>query len=143
MSQINEINSAEVIQARPAPVQVPVAWEWRWFDDNPNTVTFGQWSEWKRVEPRNALCTVEDSVNEFKTYIAKGCRYELRELFTKPQANQSLKTNLIGLKISVDMSTGDHDAGNRLFGTVTDILDTNPVTLLCDDARPNFNPARL
>lgn len=62
----------------------PVAWEWRWFDANPNTVTFGQWSEWKRVEPRNRLCTVEDSLNEFRAYIANGNRYELRALFASP-----------------------------------------------------------
>lgn len=66
------------------PAMEPVGWEWRWFDANPNTVTFGQWSEWKRVEPRNRLCTVEDSLNEFRAYIANGSRYELRALFTSP-----------------------------------------------------------
>lgn len=66
------------------PVVEPVAWEWRWLDTHPNTVTFGQWSEWKRVEPCNRLCTVEDSLNEFRAYIASGYQYELRALFTSP-----------------------------------------------------------
>lgn len=66
------------------PAVEAVGWEWRWFDANPNTVTFGQWSEWKRVEPRNRLCTVDDSLNEFRAYIANGYRYELRALFTSP-----------------------------------------------------------
>lgn len=70
---------------REAAQQEPVAWEWRWFDTSPYTVTSGQWSEWKRVEPRNPLCTLEDALNEFRAYIAKGQRYELRALYTTPQ----------------------------------------------------------
>lgn len=50
-----------------------------------------------------------------------------------------LNAKLIGLQISVDVSTGDNDAGHRLFGTVTGTLDTDPLTLLCDDAKPNFS----
>lgn len=73
-------------QAQPPEVK-PVAWEWRWYDANPNTVTYGQWSEWVRVEPRNLLQTVEDAVNEFRAYIAaNGNRYELRALYTAPPA---------------------------------------------------------
>ena len=63
----------------------PVAWEWRWFDTSPYTVTSWQWSDWKRVEPRNQLCTVEDSLNELRSYIDRGQRYELRALYTAPQ----------------------------------------------------------
>ena len=63
----------------------PVAWEWRWFDTSPHTVTSWQWSDWKRVEPRNQLCTVEDSLNELRSYIDRGQRYELRALYTAPQ----------------------------------------------------------
>jgi hypothetical protein len=56
--------------------------------------------------------------------------------------NEALRAQLnakfIGLQISVDVSAGDNDAGHRLFGTVTGTLDTDPLTLLCDDAKPNF-----
>lgn len=51
-----------------------------------------------------------------------------------------LNAKFTGLQISVDVSTGDNDAGHRLFGTVTGTLDTDPLTLLCDDAKPNFQP---
>jgi len=68
----------------------PVAWEWRWFDTSPYTVTSGQWSEWKRVEPRNSLCTLDDALNEFRAYIANGLRYELRAIYTAPQPRKRL-----------------------------------------------------
>ncbi len=68
--------------------QEPVYWEWRWFDESPYTVTSGQWSEWKRVQPRSALQTLDDALNEFRAYITKGNRYELRALYTAPQQRE-------------------------------------------------------
>ncbi len=65
--------------------QEPVYWEWRWFDESPYTVTSGQWSEWKRVQPRSALQTLDDALNEFRAYITRGNRYELRALYAAPQ----------------------------------------------------------
>lgn len=47
-----------------------------------------------------------------------------------------------GMDISVDVSTGDHDAGNRYFGTVTEVVEhetgKNGFILLVQDAEPNF-----
>jgi hypothetical protein len=80
---------AAIKEALAQPKQEPVCWEWRWFDTGPYTVTSGQWSEWKRVEPRDALQTVDDAVAEFKTYIANGYKYELRALYTEaPQQRE-------------------------------------------------------
>lgn len=49
---------------------------------------------------------------------------------------------LEGMSISVDVSTGEHDAGHRYFGTVTEVMyapeDKHGVTLLVQDAEPNF-----
>lgn len=49
-----------------------------------------------------------------------------------------------GMSVSVDVSTGDDDAGNRYFGTVTviqeDLNDKHGLTLLVQDAEPNFTP---
>lgn len=49
-----------------------------------------------------------------------------------------------GMSVSIDVSTGDHDAGRRYFGTVTEVMDCNGdkhgVTLLVQDAEPNFTP---
>ncbi|EAC0471072.1 DUF551 domain-containing protein [Salmonella enterica subsp. enterica] len=48
-----------------------------------------------------------------------------------------------GMEVSIDVSTCDADAGNRYFGTVTEVseLDTakNGYTLLVQDAKPNFD----
>ena len=49
-----------------------------------------------------------------------------------------LRGMIEGMSVSVDVSTGDHDAGRRYFGTVTevmdDISDKYGVTLLVQDA---------
>ena len=80
---------AENLQAR-APVQgEPVYWEWRHLSTHPDTVDFGKWSEWKRVEARSAIHTIDDELAEFRTYIAQGHKYELRALYTTPQPAQA------------------------------------------------------
>lgn len=59
---------------------------------------------------------------------------ELRELIT-------------GMTVSVDVSTGEHDAGNRLFGEVTEVMeydggsDKHKVVLLVQEPTPNFTAA--
>ena len=58
--------------------------------------------------------------------------------------SDELRNMIEGMSVSVDVSTGDHDAGCRYFGTVTevmdDISDRYGVTLLVQDAEPNFAP---
>lgn len=61
-----------------------VGWEYRWKDTSPYTATSGQWTEWKRVEARSQLSTIDDAVQEFREYIAAGYAYELRPLYTGP-----------------------------------------------------------
>ncbi|EPY1672233.1 DUF551 domain-containing protein, partial [Salmonella enterica subsp. enterica] len=50
-----------------------------------------------------------------------------------------------GMEVSIDVSTCDADAGNRYFGTVTEVseLDSakNGYILLVQDAKPNFKTA--
>lgn len=50
---------------------------------------------------------------------------------------------IVGMEVSVDVSTCDADAGNRYFGTVTEVseLDSakNGYILLVQDAKPNFD----
>ena len=67
---------------------------------------------------------------------------------TTPQAAQqasagvTLRSMIEGMSVSVDVSTGDHDAGHRYFGTVTEVMecqgDKHGVALLVQDAEPNF-----
>ncbi len=62
----------------------PVYWEWRHLRTHPDTVDFGQWSKWQRVEARSAIHAIDDALAEFRTYIAKGYKYELRALYNHP-----------------------------------------------------------
>lgn len=47
-----------------------------------------------------------------------------------------------GMSVSVDVSTNDHDSGNRLFGVVNEVMedlyDKNGYTLLVYETEPNF-----
>jgi len=55
-----------------------------------------------------------------------------------------LRALIEGMSVSIDVSTGDHDSGNRLFGVVSEVMDDSydkcGVTLLVYDAKPNFAP---
>lgn len=48
-----------------------------------------------------------------------------------------------GMSVSVDVSTNDHDSGNRLFGVVNEVMydlyDKNSYTLLVYETEPNFD----
>lgn len=72
------------IAAQQPATGVPVYWEWRHLSTHPDTVDFGKWSEWKRVEARSAIHTIEDALAEFRAYIAQGYKYELRALYDHP-----------------------------------------------------------
>lgn len=55
-----------------------------------------------------------------------------------------LRSLIEGMSVSVDVSAGHHDEGRRYFGTVTEVMecpeDKHGVTLLVQDAEPNFTP---
>lgn len=59
-----------------------------------------------------------------------------------PVIADELRNMIEGMSVSVDVSTGGHDAGHRYFGTVTEVMDCqgdkHGVTLLVQDAEPNF-----
>ena len=46
----------------------------------------------------------------------------------------------IGRRVSMDVSTGDHDAGHRIFGVVIDTLDDDDRTLIAEETSRNFSP---
>ena len=56
--------------------------------------------------------------------------------------SDELRHFIEGMSVSVDVSTSEGDAGNRYFGTVTEVMDNrgdkHGVTLLVQDAEPNF-----
>ncbi|WP_323016389.1 hypothetical protein [Castellaniella sp.] len=57
--------------------------------------------------------------------------------------DNKMRDFITGMSVSVDVSTGDDDVGNRYFGTVTEVMDydgdKHGVTLLVQDAEPNFD----
>ncbi|EIY7444459.1 ead/Ea22-like family protein [Salmonella enterica] len=73
-------------------------------------------------------------------------REQLAALTAEPVSQTYELPELIeGMEVSIDVSTCDADAGNRYFGTVTEVseLDTakNGYILLVQDAEPNFKTA--
>lgn len=54
-----------------------------------------------------------------------------------------IRERIVGMAVSVDVSTCDEDSGHRYFGTVTEVMDASSadkfgVVLLVQDATPNF-----
>ncbi|WP_441280623.1 hypothetical protein [Tardiphaga sp. 862_B3_N1_1] len=60
-------------------------------------------------------------------------------------SREQLAALIEGMSVSVDVSTGDHDAGHRYFGTVTEVMENNGdkhgVKLLVQEPEPNFKPS--
>ena len=42
------------------------------------------------------------------------------------------------VEVSVDVSTGEHDAGNRIFATPIEVMEGNPIMILTEPGEPNF-----
>jgi hypothetical protein len=68
----------------------------------------------------------------------------LEEGLDRPAERMSdqLRAFIVGMSVSVDVSTGDHDADHRYFGVVSEVMDDerekNGVMLLVYDGTPNF-----
>lgn len=58
--------------------------------------------------------------------------------------SEEVRELITGMTVSVDVSTGEHDAGNRLFGEVTEVMeydggsDKHKVVLLVQSPEANF-----
>lgn len=58
--------------------------------------------------------------------------------------NYTLSRGLVGKEISLDVSTGEVDAGNRVFGTITEVRHhRNEFIVLADESSRNFDQKRL
>lgn len=71
-------------------------------------------------------------------------RIALASLDAEPVSQPYKLPELIeGMEVSIDVSTCDADAGNRYFGTVTEVSELytarNGYILLVQDAKPNFD----
>lgn len=50
-----------------------------------------------------------------------------------------LNSKIVGKTVSLDISTGDHDAGNRLFCTIAEVMrEGDSFTILAVDPEPNY-----
>lgn len=69
--------------------------------------------------------------------------HDLEKLNQPVSQTYELPELIEGMEVSIDVSTCDADAGNRYFGTVTEISELytakNGYILLVQDAKPNFD----
>ncbi|EHL9728924.1 DUF551 domain-containing protein [Salmonella enterica] len=98
-------------------------------------LTIKQWRE--TYGPGSNVVLPAEEVEEL-------ARIALTSLEAEPVSQTYNLPELIeGMEVSIDVSTCDADAGNRYFGTVTEVseLDTakNGYILLVQDAKPNFD----
>jgi ribosomal protein L21E len=67
---------------------------------------------------------------------------EIKQTLDTATMSDEMRSYIEGMSVSVDVSTSENDAGNRYFGTVTEVMDDQDdkhgVTLLVQDAQPNF-----
>ncbi|ECC4967850.1 DUF551 domain-containing protein [Salmonella enterica] len=85
-----------------------------------------------------------DNTSPYSENLRELARIALASLDAEPVSQTYNLPELIeGMEVSIDVSTCDADAGNRYFGTVTEVseLDTakNGYILLVQDAEPNFD----
>ncbi|WP_256863634.1 hypothetical protein [Salmonella enterica] len=82
----------------------------------------------------------KDAVN---WVLDEACRATMLQGAEPVSQTYNLPELIEGMEVSIDVSTCDADAGNRYFGTVTEVseLDTakNGYILLVQDAEPNFD----
>lgn len=89
---------------------------------------------------QSAFTSIRDGLNE-ELELA---RIALASLDAEPVSQTYNLPELIeGMEVSIDVSTCDADAGNRYFGTVTEVSELytakNGYILLIQDAKPNFD----
>lgn len=90
---------------------------------------------------------IEPDSNNTYDYVDgwNACRAALLQGAEPVSQTYKLPELIEGMEVSIDVSTCDADAGNRYFGTVTEVseLDTakNGYIILVQDAEPNFKTA--
>ncbi|ELX3085689.1 hypothetical protein QKX51_005026, partial [Salmonella enterica] len=89
---------------------------------------------------QSAFTSIRDGLEEE----LKLAEIALASLEAEPVSQPYKLPELIeGMEVSIDVSTCDADAGNRYFGTVTEVSELytakNGYILLVQDAKPNFD----
>lgn len=132
-------SAAPAAPALEAPA-APVAGEWQLVPTNPTAAMAKAYdnacfSDYFRSIGYKAMLAAAPQAPAAPVVDDEGCLSdELRDLIT-------------GMTVSVDVSTGEHDAGNRLFGEVSEVMDYDQggdkhgVVLLVQSPEPNFKAA--
>lgn len=85
----------------------------------------------------------DDELKSFAVEIWNACRTAMLHGAEPVSQTYELPELIEGMEVSIDVSTCDADAGNRYFGTVTEISELytakNGYILLVQDAKPNFD----
>lgn len=88
---------------------------------------------------------IEPDSNNTYDYVDgwNACRAALLQGAEPVSQTYELPELIEGMEVSIDVSTCDADAGNRYFGTVTEVSELNTAKngyiLLVQDAKPNFD----
>ncbi|HFG6475250.1 TPA: hypothetical protein ACGHTA_001342 [Salmonella enterica subsp. enterica serovar Potsdam] len=94
-------------------------------------------------EQREQLRQMDDEIVAELESEEIACRAAMLQGAEPVSQTYNLPELIEGMEVSIDVSTCDADAGNRYFGTVTEVseLDTakNGYILLVQDAKPNFD----
>lgn len=85
----------------------PVAYQSRWYDNDPYTVTYGQWYDWENKSKQSY-----DDINEM---IKSGKNYETRALYAIPEGMQlvpiepteAMLRRLLSTKFTEESTMGD------------------------------------
>jgi hypothetical protein len=79
---------------------------------------------------------------DFEAFQLYGAALQFRQPAAPVRMSDELRDFIEGMSVSVDVSTGGPDSGHRYMGTVTEVMDDpedkHGVTLLVQDAKPNF-----
>ncbi|PLC44517.1 hypothetical protein C0Q88_07510 [Ralstonia pickettii] len=85
---------------------------------------------------------VTDGYGNYVTNLAKRVKELEAQVAQAPSMTDAMRAFIEGMSVSVDVSTCEADAGHRYFGTVIEVMDDEAdkhgVTLLVQDAKPNF-----
>ena len=127
--------AAPALEAPAAPAGDEEASFKKWFQGEQGKPYQGMWDFARAAWMARAATAAAPQAPAAPVVDDEGCLSdELRDLIT-------------GMTVSVDVSTGEHDAGNRLFGEVTEVMeydggsDKHKVVLLVQSPEANFKAA--
>lgn len=98
-------------------------------------------SDWHHIDEHSCKVNRRDLMTALE--FMDSCRAAMLQGAEPVSQTYKLPELIEGMEVSIDVSTCDADAGNRYFGTVTEVSELytakNGYILLVQDAKPNFD----